>query len=1108
MSLRTALLVLAFVPGIALVALWAVSSGQTFLDFQRQAAQGQLAQKAGQPSNIVYYNLQRERRLSAEVLAGRSGSATELAAQRKLTDKAVDTFLSASDISADDAPSEVLDAVSQARSAIGQLSAQRSLVDDGDQDQQEAVYRYYTDLISVDLKLFTALSHVDNGKVTTLSQPLVDLFWNREMISRSDALLARGWITGKLSQSDYQQVQQALMAQSFMQTAKILPYLPADEKSMWQEITGGPAWRAKSSVEQSLMIPRGADSAGMISLGAEEKTWRDAMDDLMPRLEQLGEHRTDLVVSNGISSIKSLLLKLVLTGVVGLLAVIAVIWTTWRLTRSLRIRIGRLHEQAEALEKALPEVVERLAAGERIDVEAEARAIEPEGGDRTKDELTQLGHALNLARTSALQAAVRQADQHRGFERLLQRIARRTQQLIGQQMKKLDTMERRHEDAEVLDGLFDLDHLTARLRRYEENLVILAGGTPHRRWRKPVPLLDVMRAAQGEVQEYQRVVLDFDGGPQLAARAVGPVSHVLAELIENALSFSRPPSQVEVRAAAVSRGLAIEVEDRGLGMEEDQLAEVNALMARPPRLDLLAHSEDIRLGLHVVARLASQYGLRIEFRTSAFGGTRVVMLVPHELTVAPQDDRPTGPTPVPAAVGAPTGPTPATAEPGPDGALPRRVQGRAMAQVTVLKPGGAEADEDTADPLYPQTADDLPGTSGATGATGTTGADGTAGGAGTSVQDGFGADFPDFPATSSDFAAVPSDFPDAPGFPETPGSGTDFARSGATRSGYAGNGFDASGTAGVPGDHAAGAAGDGFAAPGTAGAGLPGDGFPGDGLPGGGFPPSGFPATDGTGGGYPAPDGSGFPAPTGAWPEVRHPFGSAEQPPAPPVPAHGIPGYGTGPEPVQPYGTGPEPVQPYGTAGAPPAGGYGGGTHRATGDPGATPSPYPRTGRPFAGELPPAPRHGHDTGAPGPADPGTPEPPAQPVQYITGLRPYTDQPPPASVGTTPGGGGTGPGAPAGPGGTEPPLPRRVRQASLADELRVAPAPRPAAAKPPRWQDDPLLRPVPRRAGATIGAFQRRSRAVRGTGEPPSRAPERDDRDGPSVPPHPTREDRS
>ncbi|WP_063857244.1 MULTISPECIES: nitrate- and nitrite sensing domain-containing protein [unclassified Kitasatospora] len=844
MSLRSALLTLAIVPGLALAALWAVTTGETFVNFQRMAAQGQLAQQAGQPSNIVYYNLQEERRLSAESIA-KPGSVTDkLREQRRKTDEAISTFQKLSDIATDDAPTEVRDAVVQARQAMGQLDSQRAAVDEGGSaDRQATVYRYYTDLIAVDLRLFGALSHVDDGKVTTISQPLVALFWTKEMISRSDALLARGWPVGRLSVQDYQQVQQAVHEQPFRYGTEVVPYLKPAEAAMWQEIVSSPAWQAKTEVEQSLLKPTAADGAGTVPLAPNQQKWRQAMDQLTPKLVALMESRTSGVVEVGLGSITHLLLTVVLTSVIGLFAVIAVIVTTWRLTRSMRRRITELQEQAEQLERSLPEVVERLAQGEQIDLAAEAAAIEqePQG---TGDELARLGQALNLARASAIAAAVRQADQHRGFEKLLQRIARRTQLLIGQQLRKLDELERRHEDPEVLEGLFDLDHLTARLRRYEENLVILAGGTPHRRWRKPVPLLDVLRAAQGEVQDYTRVVLDLDGSPWLSERAVGPVAHVVAELVENALSFSPPPTPVEVRAGTVGRGLAIEVEDRGLGMDEEQLAAANDLMSRPPRLDVLARTEDIRLGFHVIARLAAQHGLRVEFRQSAFGGTRAILLLPDTLLVGPP--------------GVHAVPDVTSAE-----VLPTRSRGEALARATAPElPRAVQSGQESYRPVA-----ELP----------------------------YGG---------------PEPRQDGPYRPE-----------------------------------------------------LYGDPFPQAGP----FPqPDPFPTAD------PFPAALPFPA--------ADPFPSAE---------HGYSGL-----------------------------------------------PYQQQSR----------------------TPAEPE-------------------------------------------AEPPLPRRVRQASLVDELRLAPTESNTRPKPPRWDENPLLRPAPRRAGAAIGAFQRRSRAARENPAAPL------DDSGQDLP-TPTTEDRS
>ncbi|MEU3573837.1 nitrate- and nitrite sensing domain-containing protein [Kitasatospora sp. NPDC036755] len=609
-----------------------MTSGETIADFQRLADQATIAQKAGQPSNIVYYNLQEERRLSAEALARPGANTDQLRHQRQLTDDAVRQFQTLSGETADSAPAEIRTAVVEARQAMGKLAEQRAAVDRGTTDQQ-SVFTYYTDLISVDLRLFTALSRVDTGEVTWLSKTLVNSFWAKEMLSREDAILARGWPTGRLSATDYQQVQQLIGAQDHLLNVQVLPYIPDGEAPAWQELVNSSAWQGKAAVEQALLKPTAADANGTVKIPATQEQWRQALDGLNPPLVKAIEDRTNGIIEVAKGAILGMLTRVVLTTVIGLITVVAVVIASWRLSRSLRRRIKDLHTQAEEMRRTLPEVVERLGRGEQVDVEAETRTITAGRHGGGTDELARLGQALNLARSAALESAVGQAEQHRGFERLLQRIARRTQLLIGRQLRKLDELERKHDDPEVLEGLFDLDHLTARLRRYEENLVIMAGGQPQRRWRKPVPLLDVLRAAQGEVQDYRRISIDIEGDPWLSERAVGPVAHVLAELMENATTFSKPPTPVEVRAAVVGRGLAIEIEDRGLGMDPEQYDAANELMSRPPRTDVLARADDIRLGFHVVSRLAALHGLRIEFRPSAFGGTRAVVLVPDELVL-------------------------------------------------------------------------------------------------------------------------------------------------------------------------------------------------------------------------------------------------------------------------------------------------------------------------------------------------------------------------------------------------------------------------------------------------------------------------------------------
>ncbi|WP_377272449.1 nitrate- and nitrite sensing domain-containing protein [Peterkaempfera sp. SMS 1(5)a] len=663
-SLRMVLLLLALVPSIAVAALWAVSSERLYADWRTQRAQNTLAYKAGFPSNLVYFNLQQERRLSAAALADPKGSRDALLAQRQRTDQAVAAFQSLSGIQVGDAPRELRDAVATTRKEMGRLADFRSGVDRHSATQQ-ATFAYYTDLIETDLQLFNALSDVDNGQLGYMARPLVDAFWAKEMLSREDAMLSRIAPGRALDVEEHRQLTGWIGAQDFTLDSRVAPYLTDAEQQMYTALTESSAWQGKDSLERTVVHARTYAGGTKVYIPAGVVTqWRGYVDQIDPELQQLIQHRTLGTSAFGDDSVAALKTRLIITSAVGLAGVLVVVLISVRLTTTLRRRVFSLRDQALRVQSTLPALVDRLSTGETVDLSGEFTEVR-----RGRDELSRLEEALDQARRTAMETALRQAEQHRGFERLLQRIARRTQLLIGLQLKKLNEMEHRHEDPEVLEGLFDLDHLTARLRRYEENLVILGGGQPQRRWRKPVRLLDVLRAAQGEVQDYRRVHIEVEGRPWLAERAVGPVVHVLAELMENAVSFSKPPTPVEVRAGTVGRGVAVEIEDRGLGMEPEQLAEANAMMADPPEMDVVTRADDARLGLYVVARLAATLELRVEFRASAFGGTRVIVLIPAELGAVDPD---TGP--VPAAAEPPVLAVVPQPEEAPEGTLPEDIE--------------------------------------------------------------------------------------------------------------------------------------------------------------------------------------------------------------------------------------------------------------------------------------------------------------------------------------------------------------------------------------------------------------------------------------------------
>ncbi|MEC3917526.1 sensor histidine kinase [Nocardia sp. CDC160] len=307
-------------------------------------------------------------------------------------------------------------------------------------------------------------------------------------------------------------------------------------------------------------------------------------------------------------------------------AIVAILVALALANRIIR-RLTRLRDRTFALaDEELPETMRRLAAGEGLDAEIAKPTL-----DFGRDEIGQVAAAFGHAHAAAVAAAVTEARTREGVKSVFLNIAHRSQVVVHRQLEILDAAESQQEDPALLDIYFRLDHLATRERRNAENLIILAGGRPGRQWRNPVPLLELVRSAVGETADYTRVRTGRLPQAFIAGRAVADLIHLLAELIDNAATYSPPQSRVDISGASVGRGVAVEISDQGMGIPADHLDRLNALLGAPPDFAVTSLSEDSRLGLFVVSRLAARHDISVRLSDSDYGGIRAIVLIPSSV---------------------------------------------------------------------------------------------------------------------------------------------------------------------------------------------------------------------------------------------------------------------------------------------------------------------------------------------------------------------------------------------------------------------------------------------------------------------------------------------
>ncbi|MEU9360661.1 nitrate- and nitrite sensing domain-containing protein [Streptomyces sp. NPDC048301] len=632
-SIRRKIVALLLVPLASLTGLWVFATYVTGREAGELMGASAIVEQVGHPLEETIRAVQGERRQTLVFLADpRASDALPLLRNRRaVTDRVVaDVRRSArsKDIR------EKLSPESEARldSVLGEidgLDALRGSVEKRTIDRTRAL-DFYNGLVDPCYRFLNGLHTMENVSMDNQVRALVGISRAREMLSREDALIASGLVAGRLGAPELRAVSDLAARRTLLYEVN-LELLPSGERGRVEQYWRSPDTEPLRTAERKLIAAGPFTKPGAI----DSARWEDVAPPVLDHLANDGTELSNRFQDRAEPAGYRVLIRAGAAGVLGFVALLVSVFVSVRVGRELVRDLSRLRKDAHEVSGVrLPSVMRRLAAGEQVDVETEAPHLNYE-----RDEIGQVGQALNTLQRAAVEAAVKQADMRRGVSEVFVNLARRNQVLLHRQLTLLDAMERRTENSDELADLFRLDHLTTRMRRHAEGLVILSGAAPSRQWRKPIQLMDVVRAAVAEVEDYERIEVRRLPRIGVGGPAVADLTHLIAELLENATVFSPPHTAVQVHGERVANGFTLEIHDRGLGMTPEVLLDANLRLAETPDFEL---SDTDRLGLFVVSRLAQRQNVRVSLQTSPYGGTTAVVFVPAQLLTDAPDTHGTG----------------------------------------------------------------------------------------------------------------------------------------------------------------------------------------------------------------------------------------------------------------------------------------------------------------------------------------------------------------------------------------------------------------------------------------------------------------------------------
>ncbi|BCL23209.1 nitrate- and nitrite sensing domain-containing protein [Streptomyces tuirus] len=390
---------------------------------------------------------------------------------------------------------------------------------------------------------------------------------------------------------------------------------PANPTSMISRVATLPSTdpSARAALAEKGITAENWWAVNTLKFNAYEKIETDMADKAVSEASDIADNAQQDAYITGAAVVVALLLAFILAGAVAR-----------QMSRSMR----QLRNAAFGIaEQRLPMLVDQLSRTDpgRVDTRVQAIPI------TTTDEIGEVARAFDQVHREAVRLAAEQALLRGNINAIFTNLSRRNQSLIEGQLTLITDLENNEADPDQLENLFKLDHLATRMRRNGENLLVLAGEEPGRRWDQPVPLVDVLRAASSEVEQYERIELSGVPEAEIHGRAVTDLVHLLAELLENATTFSSPQTKVRVTATRLPDGrVMIEIHDKGIGLTAEDFADINHKLANPPTVDAAISQ---RMGLFVVGRLSDRHGIRVQLRPSGEqAGTTSLVMLPDAIT--------------------------------------------------------------------------------------------------------------------------------------------------------------------------------------------------------------------------------------------------------------------------------------------------------------------------------------------------------------------------------------------------------------------------------------------------------------------------------------------